>query len=245
MSHHLHAVLTSTLDPSPDGGATCARCSEDPRRCRVHGRTLCPAPAQRDREIVTLVRAAQAGGDAAWARLVERFDRQVRGIARSYRLTPADVDDVTQSTYLRLFNNIAHLREPAALPGWLATTTRRESLRLLQLRSHEQLTDDPELGERADAEEPEARLLAAERHAALHRALAALPERHRRLMTMLAADSAVDYEQIGARLAMPKGSIGPIRGRCLTRLERDPGLRALCASPSQRPRVSAAAAERS
>ncbi len=235
MSHHLHAVPARTIDPTPAGAATCTtctRCAGDQRRCRAHGRLLCAAPTQRDREVVALVQAAQAGGDAAWARLVARFDRQVRGIARSYRLTPADVEDVTQTTWLRLFKSIAHLREPAALPGWLATTARRESLRLLQLRSHEQPTDDPDLGECADAEGPEARLIAAERHAALHRALASLPERHRRLMTLLAADTATDYQQIGARLEMPQGSIGPIRGRCLTRLERDPQLRSLCAAPA-------------
>lgn len=73
------------------------------------------------------------------------------------------------------------------------------------------------------------RLLAAARHVALRRALATLPERHRRLMTVLATDASLDYEQIGASLAMPLGSIGPIRARRLARLQRHPELQAVCA----------------
>jgi DNA-directed RNA polymerase specialized sigma24 family protein len=37
-----------------------------------------------------------------------------------------------QATWLRLFKRIQRIRDPAAFGGWLATTTRRESMRLLQ-----------------------------------------------------------------------------------------------------------------
>lgn len=185
----------------------------------------CAARCRRaDADLAALVNAARAGDDAAWTRLVARFERKLREVTRCYRLSPADVDDVLQTTWLRLFSHMEQLREPAAVGGWLATTARRECLRLLQAPMREQLTDDPDLGDRRQQDGPETELLAAERRAVLLRALATLPERHRRLMTLLASDAAPDYQHISQTLAMPIGSIGPIRARSLARLHRHPEL---------------------
>lgn len=201
--------------------------SEMNGRSRPRSSTTSPASSDPDAELVALVHAARVGDGDAWRRLVERFDRRLRDIARSYRLAPVDVDDVMQATWLRLYRHIERVREPAAIAGWLATTTRRECLRLLQRPVQEELTDDPRLGDSPDPDGPEARLLAAERSAVLGRALATLPERHRRLMTLLAEESTPDYRHISASLEMPTGSIGPIRARSLARLARNRELRAL------------------
>lgn len=178
-----------------------------------------------------LVAAARRGDDGAWTRLVTRFDRTLRNVARSYRLSPADVDDVVQVTWTRLYQHIDRVRDPNAIAGWLVTTTRREAMRLLQAHVREHLTDDPELGESADVDRPEAEVLAAEERVVLGRALATLPGRQRELMTLLASEPDVDYRHISATLAMPLGSIGPIRARGLARLERHPELRShyMCA----------------
>jgi RNA polymerase sigma factor (sigma-70 family) len=190
-----------------------------------------PSPPRRtnrrggpDRVVVELVRAARAGDDRAWEGLYVRFSPMMRGIARSYRLSPSDVEDVLQNSWLRLFNHIERVREPTAIAGWLATTTRRECLRLLQLPIRECLTADPDLGDSGDSLDPERELLAAERRMVLARALATLPERHRKLMTLIVAQPDNDYEQLSAILAMPVGSIGPIRARSLARLRRHPEL---------------------
>ena len=164
----------------------------------------------------------------AWTQLIERFEPLLRSIARSYRLAPPDVDDVVQTTWLRLHRSIGRIREPAAVPGWLATTVRRESLRLLQAPVREHLTDDPALGDTVDADGPEVAVLAAERSAILARALQALPPRQRDLMLMLlASDGPRNYRRISARLSMPTGSIGPSRARILSRLAAHPELQAL------------------
>ena len=184
-------------------------------------------PADREPELIALVRAARAGDSAAWTRLVERFTPTVRTIARTYRLQPTDIDDVVQATWLRLFNHIDRLRDPSAIAGWLATTARRESLRLLQAPVREQLTNDPLLGDRAEHDGAGTELLAADRRAVLARALATLPDRHRALMTLLASQPDPDYQQISTTLGMPIGSIGPIRARSLARLQRHPELRSL------------------
>jgi RNA polymerase sigma factor (sigma-70 family) len=189
------------------------------------------APARRrsaaDAQLTALVRAVRAGDEIAWTRLVGQFDRGLRNIARTYRLAPTDIDDVMQATWLRLFKHVQHLHEPNAIAGWLATTTRRECLRLLQRPVREQLTGDERLRDRGELPGPEAALVAADRRAALARALATLPDRQRRLMTLLAAQPDTNYAAISRALDMPIGSIGPIRARGLARLERNVELQSL------------------
>jgi RNA polymerase sigma factor (sigma-70 family) len=172
-----------------------------------------------DRDLASLMEAVRANDNGAWADLTRRFERMMRSVARSYRLNEADVDDVLQTVWLRLHEHIDRLRNPSAVAGWLATTTRRESLRLLQMRTREQLTDDAELLESVDLDRPDAKLLAAERNDVLQRALETLPAHQRRLMVLLVTAPA-DYRQISATLDIPIGSIGPTRARSLTRLGR-------------------------
>lgn len=178
-------------------------------------------------ELVTLVDAARAGDHTAWSSLVRRFDPLLRGIAKTYRLSPADVDDVVQTSWLSLLKDIESLREPAAVGAWLAMTTRRNALRLLGRYAREQLVDDAWLSEHADTSNPELEMLAAERREALVQAVAMLPERHRELMTVLIALPNLDYRSVGELLSMPVGSIGPTRARSLARLSHNAQLRAL------------------
>jgi len=179
----------------------------------------------KDAPIDTLVLAARRGDAAAWAALVVRFDRSLRAIAGSYRLGSTDVDDVVQMAWVRLHEHIGALRQPTAIAGWLATTTRREAMRVLQRHVREQLSDDPELGEVAETSWPEAVVLAAEERAVLGRALATLPGRQRELLTLLVKHPDADYRHISATLNMPLGSIGPLRARGLARLKQHGELR--------------------
>jgi len=178
-----------------------------------------------DVELDALVAAARCGDDRAWNRLVARFDRLLRSIAGSYRLGSADVDEVVQITWTHLFEHIDRIREPAAVAGWLVTTTRREAMRVLQKHVREQLSGDPELGESTSHDAPDVVVLAAETRAVLGRAVAALPGRQRDLMTLLAVQPDTDYLHISAALKMPVGSIGPTRARGLSGLSRDSELR--------------------
>ena len=198
------------------------------------GPAAVPPPRKDDPALVALVCAARAGDHAAWTSLVRRFERMVRAVAASYRLAPTDVDDVVQTTWLSMLEQIHDVREPAAIAGWLATAARRHAMRVLQKPARERLTDDPRLGERAVTDGPEEILLAAERRDVLAAALATLPQRQRRLMTVFVTQAAVDYSHVSELLSMPIGSIGPIRARSLARLSRDRGLLALrnTAAPS-------------
>jgi len=167
---------------------------------------------------------------AAIDRLVPRHERRLRRVAGTYGLSTWDVDDVVQATWLQYLEHGGTLREPSALGAWLETTARRLSLRVLQRRVREQLTDTGDPSVAGGGAEPEPELLATERRSLVFGALAGLPDRQRRLMRMLVLRPELSYEEVGRRLAMPVGSIGPTRARCLDRLSRDVRLRALRAA---------------
>jgi len=148
----------------------------------------------------------------------------IRGLARGFRLSDADANDVAQTTWLRLLRSIDRLDDPAALKAWLVTTARRESLRLLQSRTRDVVTDEPIPSDRADSSALEDEAAERERCGALRDAVDRLPARSRVLVDLLLTNPEYSYEQVGAALGMPIGSIGPTRERSLARLRRDPRL---------------------
>ncbi len=183
-----------------------------------------------DPSVTDLVTRARNGDKQAWDALVERYAPLIWSICRGYRLGRADADDVGQSVWMCLVDQLDKIRDPAALPGWLATTTRRECWRVVgAARGPNPVVCalDTETMPDGQAEAVEQELLAAERHAALREAFTHLPLEGQRLIAMLIEDPPVPYAQISAKLGIPVGSIGPSRGRCLDKLRRDPAIAAL------------------
>ena len=198
------------------------------------------AEAMRDDPAVTdLVARARNGDKQAWDALVERYAPLIWSICRRHQLRTTDADDISQSVWLRLVNRLDRIREPAALPGWLATTTRRECRRVVRTARGSRPVDyaldvenlPDELARTADQE-----VLEAERHAALRQAFGALDPFSRQLVALLIQDPPVPYAEISARLGIAVGSIGPYRGRCLEKLRRHPAIAALMNAEDRDPR---------
>jgi DNA-directed RNA polymerase specialized sigma24 family protein len=89
-----------------------------------------------------LVHASVQGDEKAWNELVQRYAWLIAAVIRHYRLTGADAQDVSQLVWLHLIEHLPYLREPAALPGWLVTTTKRECQRYVQ-KSRRTVSIDP------------------------------------------------------------------------------------------------------
>jgi RNA polymerase sigma factor (sigma-70 family) len=176
-----------------------------------------------------LVSRAREGDQDAWNALVERYLPLVCGLVRRHRLSEADGDDVCQTVWLRLVEHLDDLREPAALPGWIATTTRNECLRLIAARNRMTPVDPQEsrtlVGVVEDAAGSD--LVAAEERQALREALAELPDGRRDLLLMLLTDPPIPYADISEQLGIPVGSIGPTRARALEQLRNTRAFRAL------------------
>jgi RNA polymerase sigma factor (sigma-70 family) len=171
--------------------------------------------------VARLVSRAADGDQCAWDQLVERYSGLLWAVARAHRLASAEAADVLQTSWLRLVEHLAEIRNPDGIGAWLATTARRECLRALRANARCEPVEDLEELIEADPGELDAPLRLAERNAGLRAALERLPARDQALLRMLTADPAPSYEEIGAALAMPIGSIGPTRARALERLRRE------------------------
>ena len=182
-----------------------------------------------DPQVTDLVTRARNCDQQAWNALVERYSPLIWSICRRYRLSDADAEDVGQVVWLRLVDQLDNLRDPAALPGWLATTTRRECFRIQRTAgtpSAVRLVFDEDIPDK-QAAAADHELLVTERNAALREAFSRLPPGSQRLLALLIADPPVRYAEISARLRISVGSIGPSRSRCLDKLRHDPAIAAL------------------
>ncbi|MGY1650321.1 RNA polymerase sigma factor [Geodermatophilus sp. SYSU D01119] len=177
--------------------------------------------------VAALVARALAGESPAWDRLVERFTPLVLSIVRRNRLQDAEAQDVVQTVWLRLVEHLGAVREPRALPGWIATTTRNECHHVSRGRPAVPSADLDAHGPVDGSPGPDRALLEGERHEALLAALAELPERQRRLLLLLIEDPPLPYEEISRRLGMPIGSIGPTRARAIARIRSHGAVRGL------------------
>jgi len=176
-------------------------------------------PVDAETSTEALLAAASGGNQEAWDRLVDRFARLVWSIARSFRLSDADAADVCQTTWLRLVEHLDAIKDPDRLAGWLATTTRRESITVLRKRDREvPVFEGPDEEDEDEDQNPESQTIAQDEYRELWNAFAALSERCRDLLRVLAVSPLENYAQIAVALGMAVGSIGPTRARCLERL---------------------------
>jgi RNA polymerase sigma factor (sigma-70 family) len=168
-----------------------------------------------------LVRAAQAGDQAAWGEMVKRYGRLVTSTARNSGLSVSDAADVSQTTWLHLWESLPYLRQPERVGAWLAVTARHEALRVRRNARRLVLTGEEETP-RFEPETPPADLgvLTAERDSELWKAVDELPKRCQDLLRVLVADPPLNYREISTAFGMPIGSIGPTRARCLDCLRR-------------------------
>lgn len=169
-----------------------------------------------------LLRAAAQGDQKAWDQLVDQFNGLLWAITRAHRLGHADAADVVQVTWTRLVENLDRIHDPEHVGAWLATTARRECLRLLRHAGRVQPMEEPlELTTRHRADSgPEVTVLTSERDALLRRAMRELSPRCQRLLGVLMAPEQPSYSEVSAALELPIGSIGPTRARCLDCLRR-------------------------
>jgi RNA polymerase sigma factor (sigma-70 family) len=186
-----------------------------------------------------LVTRARTGDKQAWDALVDRYAPLIWSICRRRRLDDADAGEVGQKVWLQLVSQLNQVRDPAALPSWLATTTQRDCGNIRRGTRSSHASGRVPDGEHIPDQQSEIaghELLAAERHAALYEALTRLPPDCQRLIAVLIQDPPAPYAQISARLGIPVESIGPSSSRCLEKLRRDPAIAALMNAEAATPR---------
>ena len=73
-----------------------------------------------------LLRRLAEGDQHAWGELVTTYRSMLLAVAAGLRVTGPEAEDAVQHTGLRLIERSTDIRDPRCLPGWLATTMRRE-----------------------------------------------------------------------------------------------------------------------
>lgn len=140
-------------------------------------------------------------------------------VVRAYGLDRELAEDVVQTTWLTLVRRQDSITEPQAVSGWLTMVARREAWRVGKLQRRADPTEaenlEPHLPARESAEQTAATDDESRR---LWLAVAQLDDRCQRLLRIVAFEERPDYARIAHDMAMPVGSIGPTRQRCLGKL---------------------------
>lgn len=140
-------------------------------------------------------------------------------VVRAYGLEHMLAEDVVQATWMTLVQRHESIHDERAVAGWLTTCARREAWRAGRAHQRVRATDSADLEPKlppADSAEDLAQV--ADRDHRIWGAVGRLDDRCRRLLRIVAFEERPDYARIAQDLAMPIGSIGPTRQRCLGKL---------------------------
>lgn len=140
-------------------------------------------------------------------------------VVRAYRLDTEAAEDVVQTTWLALVRRRGAIADDQSVGGWLIVTARREAWRVAKAATRDLVVEEgameSQVPHQRSAESQAVESLEARR---LWDAVATLDHRCQRLLRVVAFDQRPDYRSLSEELEMPIGSIGPTRGRCLTKL---------------------------
>ena len=168
-----------------------------------------------------LVEACLQGDGQAWETLLIRYQRLIYSIPLRYGLPEHDANDIFQNVSVLLWENLGHVRDRSRLGAWLVITTRRECWRMLRKRKQTEVIPEEmaliDISSQQSQSEDE--VLALEQQSAIRAALEHLGTPCRELLILLFyAEPRPVYSEISQTLALPEGSIGPTRSRCLDKL---------------------------
>lgn len=175
-------------------------------------------PARWERAAALFVRWRE-GDSRAMDELVRLMTPTLWHVVRAYGLDAALAQDVVQTTWLTLVRRHESIVDPQAISGWLTMCARREAWRVGKLHRRADTTETDALEARLPVHESaEQTAVADDDSRRLWHAVARLSERCQRLLRIVAFEDRPDYARIAHDLAMPIGSIGPTRQRCLAKL---------------------------
>jgi RNA polymerase sigma factor (sigma-70 family) len=173
-----------------------------------------------------LLDALAAGDEATWSTTVRRFEGLLRSAAHVVLRSDADIDEAVQRTWVLLFRNADRINDARCLPGWLSTTARREALAIL--RGQQKAIPSEDVADRVAPDDTDVAtaLMDDELRRALDQAVENLPTSQRRIVQALLREPE-SYDALSEELGIPRGSLGPLRGRAVRalRAQLEPSLR--------------------
>jgi RNA polymerase sigma-70 factor (ECF subfamily) len=186
-----------------------------------------------------LVERLRAGDEAAFTELVDRYDRQLRRLARTFVRTDALAEDVVSETWLAVLRGLDRFEERSSLKTWifriLVNRARTRAVReARQVPFSSLVTSEDQGGPAVDPSvfaadgtwasppqrldvEPETRLLARELRGRLAAVVDTLPEQQRTVI-LLRDVAGLDGPEVAEALGISEGNQRVILHRARTRV---------------------------
>lgn len=156
-----------------------------------------------DRQVLeTLLGEIAAGNQEALAQLYRRARAAVYGLALSYVKNAQDAQDLTQDTFVRVWDAAPQYRPQGSPMGWVLTIAR--NLSLMKLREGQRKGELEE--EQWNAIPAQAPGLSHEDRLLVQNALAALEEQERRIV-VLHAVTGLKHREVAALLELPLATV--------------------------------------
>ena len=165
------------------------------------------------RELEELLSGVAAGDREALARLYHRTRTAVYALALSYLKNTQDAQDVTQDTFVRVWDSASQYRPKGSPMGWLLAVTKNLALMKLRQRTRQVELDDGEW----DAIPADETGLSPEDRQVLQTALAKLSDQERQVV-LLHAVTGLKHREIASLLELPLATVLSKYHRALKKL---------------------------
>jgi RNA polymerase sigma-70 factor, ECF subfamily len=151
-----------------------------------------------------LVVRAQAGDEAAFGELVERYSPRLRYFLRKLLASADGAEDALQDVWLDVFRHLARLADPQALRAWLYRIARDRAFGgLRKAKRAEQLLDESSVIDTSTADEGD---FSSEDAARIHAALDDLPPEQREVLVLRFLEE-MTYEEIARVVGCQLGTV--------------------------------------
>jgi F-type H+-transporting ATPase subunit beta len=157
-------------------------------------------------DLATLVRAAQAGDQDAFGRIVRRFQDMAFAFGYAVLRDAGRAQDVAQDAFIEAYATLRNLREPAAFPGWFRRVLVKHADRHVRRNRVRPIPIDDLLAIPSAASDPSEVAALSQVHTAVLEAVAALPPRERLVTTLFHLDGH-SHREIERFLELPVSTI--------------------------------------
>ncbi len=171
-----------------------------------------------DREIdQQLVERAQRGDKRAFDLLVVKYQRKLARLLSQFIRDSAEVEDVTQETFIKAYRSLSSFRGDSAFYTWLYRIgiNAAKNFLVAQKRRASTITNEFDIEVAENFEEgsqlrelntPENELMSKQIAQTVHQALQALPEELRSAITLREIEG-LSYEEIASIMSCPTGTV--------------------------------------
>lgn len=153
-----------------------------------------------------LAKALKDGAPGAFDELVLKYKNKIYALSLSILRNPADAEDATQETFVKIFRSIGSFEGKSALSTWIYMITRNVSLDMVRKQSRHAAEEIPETLEDIKTPSPEEALLLLSRREAVRSALSMLPEAYRTVLTLREYMN-LSYEEIASVMNTATGTV--------------------------------------